>query len=212
MLCVVVFCTLLTRMASFGAVPAYVRTPSLQIKETAGGSEEFLRDFLSALANESLTSVELVSDDPVLENGTYRIENSSAFFEFGQVRYFWTFEDYNTTEFENNNAWTCSFSTNDSSFPNVEFVNGSRLEKIYFGCDGGSDCCGLECCSDDVFFNIVIVVVISLSLVLLLVCNVVLGFKKRQAKRRNHKVLYEVPRSTGNEEVIAESQIHIRTT
>uniref|UniRef100_A0A8R1HP46 CX domain-containing protein n=1 Tax=Caenorhabditis japonica TaxID=281687 RepID=A0A8R1HP46_CAEJA len=89
----------------------------------------------------------------------------------------------------------------------IYFPDGDALTEVVFGCESSKECCGLKCCGDDVLINIIIVGAISLALLFLLLCNILIGFKKRQKDRRDVTSTYQVAETTNDIDMVSPDQI-----
>uniref|UniRef100_A0A1I7V1Y3 CX domain-containing protein n=2 Tax=Caenorhabditis tropicalis TaxID=1561998 RepID=A0A1I7V1Y3_9PELO len=171
------------------------RVPASQrnVRETFLAGSEFEESLITHLLNSS-TMVTLNDDISSLlssSNLTYTLASPEKPFVFVDRNYFWNKADFveyadsdNTTTF----AYICVYNVtqDDGIFSQIYFPSGEPITEVVFGCETSKECCGMKCCGDDVLINIIIVGAISLALLFLLLCNIVIGFKKRREKARNN--------------------------
>ncbi|UMM32315.1 hypothetical protein L5515_006156 [Caenorhabditis briggsae] len=189
-------------------------------RQTFLAGSEFEESLITHLLNSS-AMITLNDDITTLlssTNLTYTLASPEKPFVFVDRNYFWNRQDFvdyadadNTTAY----AYICvlNVSQNDGVFSQIYFPDGEQVSEIVFGCETSKECCGMKCCGDDVLINIIIVGAISLALLFLLLCNIVIGFKKRREKaKKNGKSAYHATDTTNaNDEVISADQITYET-
>ncbi|CAI5453180.1 unnamed protein product [Caenorhabditis angaria] len=186
-------------------------------RETYLTGSEFEQSLFTHLLNS--TSVSILEDDITLlltsSNLTYSVNDAQTPFEFVDRLYYFSEDSFNRDNSENFTfTYMCVFNVtaddDDNVFKQISFRGGSPIDAFVFGCENNKECCGLKCCGDDVLINIIIVGAISIALLLLLLCNILIGFKKRRENGKNgagtSSAVYEVGRTTdtmGGEEIDA---------
>ncbi|KAF1752768.1 hypothetical protein GCK72_019323 [Caenorhabditis remanei] len=196
-------------------------TSPRNIRETFLAGSEFEESLITNLLNSS-AMVTLNDDITTLlssSNLTYTLASPEKPFVFVDRNYFWNKEDFvsyadsdNTTTF----SYICVFNvTQDNGiFSQIYFPNGDPITEIVFGCETSKECCGMKCCGDDVLINIIIVGAISLALLFLLLCNIIIGFKKRREKSKGAgKAAYHATDTTNaiENDIVSPEQITYET-
>ncbi|CAB3396806.1 unnamed protein product [Caenorhabditis bovis] len=192
------------------------------VMETHLTGSEFEESFIRSLINS--TQLDPIDEEVSLllygNNISYTIVDPATPFDFIDRNYYWSTEAFDAAASQDNSTkftWICVYniSDDDKFFTEIEFSNGSRLESITFGCENGKECCGLKCCGDDVLINIIIVGAISIALLLLLLCNILIGFKKRREGRKSNAAVVYGARQNDNTIEIGEeidaNQITLQT-
>ncbi|CCD67014.1 CX domain-containing protein [Caenorhabditis elegans] len=197
------------------------RTSAMQriVKETFLAGSEYEQSLIGHLLNSS-AMVTLNDDITTLlasTNMTYTLASPDEPFVFVERNYFWSQKDFNEyADGENNTifSYVCVYNASEDEglFSQIYFPSGDRIQEVVFGCEVSKECCGMKCCGDDVLINIIIVGVISLALLLLLLCNILIGFKKRREKSRetNLKATYQATDTTNgaiDNDIISADQI-----
>ncbi|CAI2353536.1 unnamed protein product [Caenorhabditis sp. 36 PRJEB53466] len=182
------------------------------VKETFLAGSEFEESLIAHLLNSS-AMVTLNDDISTLlssTNLTYTLSSPDKPFEFVDRHYFWSKEKFvefadsdNTSVF----SYVCVYnvSNDDGIFSQIYFPDGNPITEVVFGCENNKECCGMKCCGDDVLINIIIVGAISLALLFLLLCNILIGFKKRREKdRRDATATYQATETTSPNDLDAQ--------
>ncbi|CAL2044491.1 unnamed protein product [Caenorhabditis brenneri] len=198
------------------------RMPSTQrtVRETYLAGSEFEESLVTHLLN-STTMITLNDDITTLlssSNLTYTISEPAKPFVFVDRSYFWNkqqFSEYADNDNMTTYSYVCIYNVtqDDGIFSQIYFPSGEPITEVVFGCETSKECCGLKCCGDDVLINIIIVGAISLALLFLLLCNIIIGFKKRREKGKgsNNAAYHATDTTNANDIEISADQITYET-